>query len=141
MKIKGGFTLIEAMIAITLLGIIATIAIPSFRDSFERSKVRKTSDLIAEMISMSQSEALRRNSKIYFAVLTGHLCIGSAAGQCDIRDETISNGVSVNTTSLVLSPFYGVPTPTSALFTVSYYGVTQTVKVNRMGLITVGALQ
>jgi prepilin-type N-terminal cleavage/methylation domain-containing protein len=140
-SIKNGFTLVEALVSVTILALLATLAIPSFQDSLTRLKVRKTADLIAEVISMSQSEALRRNTRIYVAVITGNLCVGTALGLCDLRSQSISSGVNIAAPSLVLSPFYGVPSPAPAVFTVSYSGVTQPVSVNRMGLITIGALQ
>lgn len=138
MRAKNGFTLVEALIVMTILTILAGFAIPSFEGSLTRSKVRKTADLISEMISMAQSEALRRNVRIYMAVVTGDICIGSAAAQCDLRRETITSGLNVSGPNLVLSPFYGVPSPAPAVFTVSYSGVTQTVSINRMGIVTVG---
>ncbi|RUR06111.1 Tfp pilus assembly protein FimT/FimU [Legionella sp. km772] len=137
LRAQEGFTLIEAMITVTLLAVLAALAIPSFESSIVRSKVRKTTELIAQMISMSQSEALRRNVKMYLTVITGDICIGSAPAQCDVRREPLISGMNVTAPNLILSPFYGVPTPAPAVFTVSYSGVTHTVSVNRLGIIIV----
>jgi prepilin-type N-terminal cleavage/methylation domain-containing protein len=140
-RVKNGFTLVEALISVTILALLATFAVPSFLDSLTRLKVRKTANLIAEVISMSQSEALRRNIRIYVAFINENLCVGTALGLCDLRTQSITSGVNIAAPSLILSPFYGVPSPAPAVFTVSYSGVTQTVSVNRMGLVTIGASQ
>lgn len=140
MKIQRGFTLAEVLVTITILALLVAMAIPSFQNSLLRSKVRKTSDLISECISMAKSEALRRNVKIYFGTVGSALCIGTTSGGCDLRSEPLTNGVSVSATQLVLSPFYGVPSPAPATFTVTYAGVTQTLTINRLGIITIGAM-
>lgn len=140
MKKQPGFTLTEVLVAVTVIALLVAIAAPSFQDSFLRNKVRKTADLISECLSMAKSEALRRNVKIYFGTVGNALCIGTTAGGCDLRSEPLINGVSVSATQLVLSPFYGVPSPAPATFTVSYSGVTQTVSINRLGMVTVGAI-
>lgn len=137
LKTPDGFTLVEVMIVISLLAILSAFAIPSFEGSMVRSKLRKTTDLISEMISMSQSEALRRNIKTYLTVLPGDICIGSAPAQCDIRREPLISGINLTAPNLVLSPFYGAPSPAPATFTVSYSGVTHTVNINRMGIIII----
>lgn len=138
MRILKGFSIIEAMVVISILALLAALAIPSFEGSLARNKVRKTIDLISEIISMSQSEALRRNIKIYVSVLSSDLCIGSAPGQCDLRRDPLMSGINVAAPNLVLSPFYGVPSPAPATFTVSYSGLTQSVSINRMGIINIG---
>ena len=125
------------MIVVSIIAILTASATPSFHDSLARSKVRKTADLISEVIILSQSEALRRNIKIYVTVTAGDICIGSALAGCDLRKESLISGVSVSAPNLVLSPFYGTPSPAPATFTASYSGVTQTVSINRLGLITI----
>lgn len=137
LRTQNGFTLVEAMITIGLLAILTALAIPSFEGSIARSKLRKTTELISKMISMSQSQALQRNIKMYLSVITGDICIGSAPDQCDIRREPLVSGVEVSAPNLVLSPFYGAPSPSPATFTVSYSGMTHKVSVNRLGIIIV----
>ncbi len=137
MKTQRGFTIVEAMVVVTIIAILAAFVVPSFQGSVIRSKVRKTADLISDVIVMSQSEALRRNIKIYVTVVAGDVCIGSALAGCDIRREPLISGVSVSDPNLVLSPFYGAPSPAPATFTISYSGVTQTVSINRLGIVTV----
>ena len=140
MKMQRGFSLVEALVVVIFIAILVASSIPSFQNVILRSKVQKTSDLIAQTIITARSEALRRNIKTYMEVVSGNICIGTTSGGCDIRSDPLVSGVSVSATKLVLSPFYGVPSPAPATFTVTYSGVTQSVSVNRLGVVTVGAI-
>lgn len=140
MKTKRGFSLPEVVMALAVISLLVAITAPSFQNALLRNKVRKTADLITECISMAKSEALRRNVKTYLQVVGTDLCIGTTVGGCDLRQEPLVNGVSVSATQLTLSPFYGVPSPAPAVFTVSYSGVSQSVSINKLGVVTVGVL-
>lgn len=139
MKIQG-FTLTEAIITVSILAILAVFTVPGFQNSMARSKVQKTADLVIELIGISQSEALQRNLKTYFSVANGKICIGTTAFGCDLRKETLTDSITLTAPDLIFSPFYGMPNPVPAVFTISYSAVSQTVNMNRLGIITIGPL-
>jgi len=72
MKIKNkGFTLIELMIVIALIGILAAIALPSYQDSVMRAK---RSDGLKELLSLQLAqEKWRANNSAYTTDITGDL--------------------------------------------------------------------
>lgn len=140
MKSQRGFTLTETLVVVTVLALLTAVSFPSFQNMLMRNKVRNTVDLISQAIYMGKSEALRRNVKIYIEVVGGDICIGTTSGGCELRREPVINGVSVSTTQLVLSPFYGTPSPAPATFTASYSGISQSVTINKLGMLTVGAM-
>lgn len=135
-----GFTLTEAIITVSILALLAVFAVPGFQNSMARSKVQKTSDLVVGLIGISQSEALQRNIKTYFSVANGEICIGTTALGCDLRKEKLTDGITLTAPDLIFSPFYGMPSPVPAVFTVTYSGVSQTVNMNKLGMITIGPL-
>jgi type IV pilus assembly protein PilE len=58
-----GFTLIEVMIVVTILGILAAIAIPNFTDSMNKSR---RSEGISALLGLQQAQArLRANHRFY----------------------------------------------------------------------------
>ena len=59
-----GFTLIELMITITLIGIMATIAIPSMRDFLVRQRLASDVNRVTTLFNFARSEAVRRNQPV-----------------------------------------------------------------------------
>ncbi len=60
---QGGITLIELMVAIAVLAMIATIAIPSFAGLMrEQRLVHATNDLLAA-VNLARSEAIKRGEE------------------------------------------------------------------------------
>ncbi|HNQ79139.1 MAG TPA: prepilin-type N-terminal cleavage/methylation domain-containing protein [Acidobacteriota bacterium] len=53
-----GFTIIELLIVVAIIGIIAAIAIPNMMDAIERSRQKKTVDEIRTMVIAMQSFAI-----------------------------------------------------------------------------------
>jgi type IV fimbrial biogenesis protein FimT len=71
----GGFTLVEAMMAITVMAILMAIAVPSFKDASLSSQLRASANDLATSAYLARSEALKRN-----AVVT--LCMSSDGATC-----------------------------------------------------------
>lgn len=98
MKAQKGFTLIELMIVVAIIGILAAIAIPQYQNYVARSQVSRV---------MAESGALR--TAIEDCVLNGRTVVGAGAGQCD-PGATGSNLVTGNSqTGAALPAGTGVP--------------------------------
>ena len=69
---QKGFTLIELMIVIAIIGILAAVAIPQYQNYITRSQVNRV---------MSESGQLR--TAIEDCILNGRLTVGVKAGECD----------------------------------------------------------
>jgi prepilin-type N-terminal cleavage/methylation domain-containing protein len=59
-----GFTLIELMIVIALVSIFATIAVPSFLDSFERKRLESLGNNTNYFFKLARSEAAKKNRDV-----------------------------------------------------------------------------
>ncbi len=69
MKRTKGFTVVELMIALAILAIVLAIAIPSFRDFFERNAVTTTSNDLLSGLLFARGEAIRTETNIIFTPL------------------------------------------------------------------------
>ncbi len=90
MKTRG-FTLVEAMIAVAVLGILLAIAWPAFRAAQARSAVRSAADVFVLRHSMARSAALRRGR-------VAELHIDAAGGRLWVEVDTAAIGAGVKDT-------------------------------------------
>ena len=76
MRASRGFTLVELMIVVALLGVLASLAAPSFREVIVSQRVKSTSfDLIAGL-SYARSEAVKRNDNVTITPVGGNWASG-----------------------------------------------------------------
>ena len=90
----AGFTLIELMLAVGVLGILTAIAVPSFRQMLRNYEVRGASEAMAAGISRARAEAVSRNASVQFVLGAGTswtVALTSAPGvSLDLRASTDS---------------------------------------------------
>lgn len=65
-KSNIGFTLIELVIVVAVLGILVTVAVPSFRAMLINSQVRNAAEAIANGLQKARGEAVARNRNVQF---------------------------------------------------------------------------
>ncbi len=62
-----GFTLVEMMIVITVIGILLVLGVPALRGVLENSKLRATSESMKYGLDLARNEAVRLNRQMEFA--------------------------------------------------------------------------
>lgn len=116
-KKQAGFTLIELMIVVAIIGILAAIAIPAYQDFTIRSRVSEALT-VASSVKATVSENIANNG----GVLPTDACAGTgvatftatdnvASLACDAATGQIQIGTTAaaGTVALTLTPTAGTP--------------------------------
>lgn len=70
MSKSRGFTLIELIIGIVIIGILSSIAIPAFQGMVAGTRVRSTAESFNLGLQLARSEAIKRNARTSFRFST-----------------------------------------------------------------------
>lgn len=63
-----GFTMIELLATITILGVLLFIAVPGLQSWLQNARIRNTAEAINNGIQLARSEAIRRNVNVVFTL-------------------------------------------------------------------------
>ena len=73
----GGFTMIETLLVVVIIGTLASFAFPYFRGGPDESNVRSASDAIAAMHTRARGVAIQRAQRTVFELRSGVMVIRS----------------------------------------------------------------
>lgn len=79
MRHANGFTLIEVMIAIALMAVLLTLAMPGFTTYLNNVKLRTAAQTFLAGVQTARGEAIRRNAGVDFVVTNGDVSGGNLA--------------------------------------------------------------
>lgn len=84
-----GLTLVELMITLAVLGIFATIAVPSFNSFMQNNKLLATSNELASLMQIARSIAAEKNASTIICESSGEWSVRSKGGTSDPCDGTV----------------------------------------------------
>jgi len=99
MKIKqaSGFTLTELMIIVAIIGILASIALPSFQGMIERNRLKEAVEGLKSDLMFARTEAIKQSAIVNVAIVengsdwcygindTNTACACGTANDCGIK--------------------------------------------------------
>lgn len=65
---QSGFTLIELMVAVVILGILSTLAFPSFQTMLRNTQVRNAAESVLNGLQRTRAQAVALNNNVSFTL-------------------------------------------------------------------------
>ncbi|MGB7543504.1 MAG: GspH/FimT family pseudopilin [Burkholderiales bacterium] len=78
MPIRRGFTMVELMVTLAVLGILILIGLPNLSEWLQNTQIRTAAESIQNGAQLARTEAVRRNTQIEFALIAGDPNSGNA---------------------------------------------------------------
>lgn len=85
-----GFTLVELMIVVAVLAVLAALALPSFRDYFDKAQVRGAADGLVTLIVDARGESVKRNRDVNIS-FTGSSSVWCAGANGAVEPGTVGD--------------------------------------------------
>lgn len=96
---SSGFSLIELMVAVVVLGILMAVAMPNFNSWIRNARARAVADALQTGLRLAQAEAQRRTHTVVFFLTDTKACDTSAtaaAGGAYWQVRTVPNALLTN---------------------------------------------
>jgi type IV fimbrial biogenesis protein FimT len=109
---QTGFSLVEMMIAVAIIGILAAFAMPGYQDWIQNTRIRTAAESILNGIQRARAEALMRNTNVIFTLGANSAWkveCDNAAACPDLTDGLIEERTSEDgsTTDIGITPTPG----------------------------------
>lgn len=135
----SGFSLIELMVGISIMSILAGLAMPNFQAWVRNSQIRNAAESISNGLQRARAEAVARNTNIAFALGTDSSWTISVVTPASVIEQRFSNEGSESVTRTVLPA--GATTITFNNFGIVVANADGSAPLTQVDLVAVGGTQ
>lgn len=123
----SGTTLIEALIALTILGIVLALAAPAVGDWLKNAQIRTAAESLQDGLQQARNEAVRRNTAVEFRL------ISASTWEVRFADTSITDRILGSRSSAEGSPDVVTATAPPAATIVTFDGMGRRMTANTDG--------
>lgn len=106
---QAGFTIVELLITVTILGILLATGIPAMSTWMANARIRATAESIANGMQLARSEAIRRNVNIEFRLTDAQGSWTVSSGSvCSFTTPTVIQSTPSANPTIVVNTFSNV---------------------------------
>lgn len=100
---QAGFSLIELMIGISILAILISLALPSFRTAVQNNRIASQANELVTAFHLARSEALKRNQPVIVCASSdGETCQGTWTDGWIVAEDNAPPGAAAPTIARVI---------------------------------------
>ncbi len=86
-----GFSLIEIMIVVAIIGILTAIAVPSYQDMIERNRLKQAVEALKSDMQFARTEAIKRSNDLRLTLIAATWCYGIDDGNTACNCGTVGD--------------------------------------------------
>jgi type IV fimbrial biogenesis protein FimT len=68
-RLAKGFSLVEIMVGVAIIGLVTAVALPSFSEWIRNVRIRSAAEAVLAGVQVARTEAIRRNTPVVFTLL------------------------------------------------------------------------
>jgi prepilin-type N-terminal cleavage/methylation domain-containing protein len=156
---QTGLTLMELMIVLSIIAVLAAMALPSFNSSLERRRLIGAAENLFADLQFARAESIKQNATIQVQFDTAAWCYGldDTGADCDCADtpanctingqqkvvlgteyQNVGLSMTLPDSDIIISPRQGMPVDSTndvGTFTFSLNGQSKAVSMNLVGRV------